>query len=63
MVIDDPKEIRRLVLQFERDVAAQQHLRALLTTADAQVRDRQAAVRRITARIKRTKPTRSPKAP
>jgi hypothetical protein len=48
----DRAELKRLMLQIERDLLAQAQLRALLTAADKNVADHREKLRSIKARIK-----------
>lgn len=48
-------QLKRLILQIERDLAAQAQLRTLLTVADATVADDRQELRTIKARVKRTR--------
>ena len=54
MPTTDPAKFKQLILQIERDVLAQAHLRMLLTTADTTVADHRQQLRTVKARIKRT---------
>ena len=56
MPTTDPAKFKQLILQIERDVLAQAHLRMLLTTADTTVADHRQQLRTVKARIKRTSP-------
>ena len=47
---------KRLVLQIERDLLAETHLRTLLAAASTTVAGRRHELRAIEARIKRTRP-------
>jgi len=49
-------ELKRLILQIERDLAARTHLTALLTSADATIADRRRDVRNLKARMARRSP-------
>ena len=49
----DHNEFNRLVLQIERDLAAQANLRALLTTAGKTVSGHREELRTVKARIQR----------
>jgi hypothetical protein len=55
MSTKDRNEFKRLVLQIERDLAAQANLRALLTSAGTTVTDHRQELRTVSARIKRAK--------
>jgi hypothetical protein len=54
MPTTDPAKFKQLILQIERDVLAQAHLRMLLTTADTTVADHRQQLRTVKARVKRT---------
>ena len=54
MAKTDHIEFKRLVLQIERDLAAQANLRALLTTAGKTVSGHREELRTVRARIQRT---------
>lgn len=56
MSITDRAKFRRLILQLERDMLAQAHLRVLLNTADTTVAGHRQQLRTVSARIKRTSP-------
>ena len=49
----DRAELKRLMLQIERDLLAQAQLRALLTAADKNVADNREKLRSAKARVKR----------
>ena len=49
----DRAELKRLLLQIERDLLAQAQLRALLTAADKTVADHREKLRSVKARVKR----------
>ena len=51
----DRADFRRLILQIERGLLAQAHLRVLLTAADATVADRKRELRNLKARIARVR--------
>ena len=53
MSTTDRTEFKRLVLQIERDLAAQANLRTLLTTAGTAVSDHREELRSVQTRIKR----------
>jgi len=53
MSTTDRTEFKRLVLQIERDLAAQANLRALLTTAGTTVSGHREELRSVQTRIKR----------
>jgi hypothetical protein len=55
MAKTDHTEFKRLVLQIERDLAAQANLRALLTTAGTTVSGHREELRTVKARINRTR--------
>jgi hypothetical protein len=55
MAKTDHAEFKRLVLQIERDLAAQANLRALLTTAGTTVSGHREELRTVKARIQRTR--------
>jgi len=56
MAIADRAEFKRLILQIQRDLLAQSHLRTLLLTAGTTVAGHKKELRTLQARIKRTKP-------
>ena len=59
MVLTDvAHEVRRMVLQLERDVVARAQLRLLLTTADTLVVGDRVQLRALRARLKRPLPKR-----
>jgi hypothetical protein len=49
-------EFKRLILQIERDLLTETHLRTLLAAATTTVDGRRRELRAIEARIKRTRP-------
>ncbi|HEX4348633.1 MAG TPA: hypothetical protein VHZ73_13745 [Vicinamibacterales bacterium] len=51
-------DCRRLMLQLERDLAAQAQFRALLTVAEATVANRRRELRNLKARVARESPGR-----
>jgi hypothetical protein len=55
MTTTDRDELTRLILQIERDLLSQAHLRMLLTEAGATVSDHRREPRTIEARLKRTR--------
>ena len=55
MAITDRAEFKRLILQIERDLMSQAHLRTLLTHADTTVADHVQELRTVDARLKRTR--------
>ncbi len=56
MAITDRAEFTRLILQIERDLLSQAHLRTLLTAEGATIAGRRRDLRTIEARLKRTHP-------
>jgi hypothetical protein len=56
MATPDRDEFTRLILQIERDLLSQAHLRTLLTEAGATVADHRRELRTIEARLKRPRP-------
>jgi hypothetical protein len=63
MVMTDHAEVKRLVLQIERDLLAQAHLRALLTAAGATVTSHRQDLRAVEARITRARRVNGRRAP
>jgi len=55
MSTKDRTDFKRLVLQIERDLAAQASLRTLLTAAGTTVSSHREELRTVRARIKRTR--------
>ena len=55
MSTTDRTEFKRLVLQIERDLAAQANLRVLLTTAGTTVSGHREELRTVQGRIKRAR--------
>jgi hypothetical protein len=55
MAITDRADFRRLILQIERELLSQAHLRTLLTDAAATVAGHRRELRTIEARLKRTR--------
>ena len=51
----DRAELKRLILQIERDLLAQAQLRTLLTAADKTVAAHREKLRSVRARVKRTR--------
>jgi hypothetical protein len=51
----DRAELKRLLLQIERDLLAQAQLRTLLTAADQTVAAHREKLRSVKARVKRTR--------
>lgn len=51
----DRAELKRLILQIERDLLAQAQLRTLLTAADKTVATHRQKLRSVKARVKRTR--------
>jgi len=56
MPISDRAQFSRLILQIERDLLSQAHLRTLLTDAATTVAGHRRELRTIEARLKRTRP-------
>ena len=56
MATTDRAELSRLILQIERDLLSQAHLRTLLTAAGATVAGHRRELRTIEARLKRARP-------
>jgi hypothetical protein len=52
----DRAEFERLILRLERDLAAQMHLRVLLTAADTTVAGRRRELRNLKAQMARQSP-------
>jgi hypothetical protein len=59
MTMTDPAEVSRLVLQIERDVQTQAHLKTLLSTARATVAGHRLELRSAKDRVRKTMPRRS----
>ena len=55
MAITDRAEFTRLILQIERDLLSQSHLRTLLTAACDTVADHRRDLQAIEARLKRSR--------
>jgi hypothetical protein len=55
MPTTDPAEFERLMLQIERDLMAQAHLRMLLTAADSSVTNHLEQLQTVKARMRRTR--------
>jgi hypothetical protein len=55
MPITDRAEFERLMLQIERDLMAQAHLRTLLTAADTSVTNHVQELQAVKARMRRTR--------
>jgi hypothetical protein len=55
MAMTDRAELKRLLLQIERDLLSQAHLRALLTQADTTVAGHRRELRAVKARISRSR--------
>ena len=55
MAKTDHAELKRLILQIERDLLAQSQLRTLLTAADKTVAAHREKLRSVKARVKRTR--------
>jgi hypothetical protein len=55
MANTDRAEFKRLILQIERDLVSQAHLRTLLTHADTTAADHVQELRTVDARLKRTR--------
>jgi hypothetical protein len=53
MAITDRAEFKRLILQIERDLVSQAHLRTLVTHAETTVADHVRELRTVEARLKR----------
>jgi hypothetical protein len=53
MPITDRVEFKRLILQIERDLVSQAHLRTLLTDAETTAADHVQELRTVDARLKR----------
>jgi hypothetical protein len=56
MTISDRAQFTRLILQIERDLLSQAHLRTLLTDASTTVAGHRRELRTIEARLKRIRP-------
>jgi hypothetical protein len=55
MAITDRTDFQRLILQIERDLVSQAHLRTLLTDAETSAADHVQELRIVEARLKRTR--------
>jgi hypothetical protein len=55
MAMTNRPEFNRLILQIERELVAQAHLRRLLTTANTTVAGHQQELRAVEARLTRTR--------
>jgi hypothetical protein len=55
MANTDRTEFKRLILQIERDLVSQAHLRTLVTDADTTAADHVQELRTVDARLKRTR--------
>jgi hypothetical protein len=55
MALTDRTDFKRLILQIERDLVSQAHLRTLLTDAETSAADHVQELRTVEARLKRTR--------
>ena len=55
MALTDGSELKRLILQIERDLLAQADLRVLLKQADAKIKARRTELRAVQSRLERTR--------